>query len=145
VVLRIVSGILAVTLLPLAIVFVVIGLTADEIDRGEPQTFAYVGALLALAGLAFAIVFVVLQRREAARRRRRRSGLRTRAEVVRADLNHSVRVNGRPALRLTVRVPGAEPVEGTFLSDGRTDPAPGDWIEITYDPAEPSNFEPLRT
>jgi hypothetical protein len=143
-VLRLVLGILAVTLLPLGVVFVVVGLLVDEPRSGEPESFVYVGAPLALAGLVLATAFAVLQRREIARRRRRRQGLRARAEVVTADVNWSVRVNGRPALRLTVRLPGAGTVSGTFLA-GREDPAPGDWIEVLYDPAEPSNFEPARS
>jgi hypothetical protein len=145
--LRLTLAILAVTFVPLGAVFVVVGLVVDDPDRGRPEAFLYVGGPLALAGLAFAVAFVLLWRREAARRRRRRQGLRTRAEVVRADVNWGVRVNGRPALRLTVRFPAASTsdgtVSGTFLAGGRHDLTPGEWIEIVYDPAEPSNFEPV--
>lgn len=140
--LRLTLGILAVTFLPLGLLFVVLGLVVEEPDRGEPEAFLYVGAGLAVAGLALTVAFIVLWRREAARRRRRRQGLRAKVEVVRADPNWSVRVNGRPALKLTVRHPDASDgtVTGTFLA--RRDLTPGDWIEIVYDPAEPSNFEP---
>jgi hypothetical protein len=146
VVLRLIFGILAVTLLPLGSVFVVLGLVVDEPDRGRTETFLYAGAPLALAGLAFTLAFAVLWRREAARRHRRRQGLRTKAEIVHAKVNWSVRVNGRPALRLTVRFSGASTsdgtVSGTFLAGTTHRLTPGEWIEITYDPADPSNFEP---
>jgi hypothetical protein len=145
--LRLTLGILAVTLVPLGLVFVVLGLVVDEPDRGRPEAFLYLGAPLALVGLAFTAAFIVLWRREATRRQRRRQGLRTRAEVVRADVNWRVRVNGRPALRLTVRFPAASTsdgtVSGTFLAGARHDLTPGEWIDIVYDPAEPSNFEPV--
>jgi hypothetical protein len=149
VVLRLILGILAVTFVPLGVVFVVLGLVVDEPDRGRPEAFVYVGAPLALTGLAFTVAFILLWRREAARRRKRRQGLRTRAEVVRADLNFGVRLNGRPALRLTVRFPAASTlggtVSGTFFGGARYDLAPGEWIDIVYDPADPSNFEPASS
>lgn len=103
--LRLTLGILAVTLVPLGVVFVVLGLILDQPDRGRPEAFLYVGAPLAVTGLASRSRSVLLWRREAARRQRRRQGLRTRAQVVRADVNWRVRLNGRPALRLTVRFP----------------------------------------
>jgi hypothetical protein len=139
---RIVTGILAVVFLPLGIAFLVIGLAVDEPRSGEPEAFLYLGAALAAVGVAFATTFIVLSRREAARRRRRREGLRARAEIVEADVNWSVRVNGRPALRLTVRFQPAGTVSGTFLAGGSYDLAVGETIEVLYDPAEPSNFEP---
>jgi hypothetical protein len=141
-VLRLVSGILAVTFLPLGLAFVVVGLVVDKPDSGSPEAFVYVGIPLALAGVACAVVFVVQWRRERARRARRRQGLRARAEVVEADVNWSVRVNGRPALRLTVRFAGAGTVGGTFLVGPGPAPAPGESIDVLYDPADPSNFEP---
>jgi hypothetical protein len=59
-----------------------------------------------------------------------------------------VRVNGRPAVRLTVSFAPAgtvsrtflAPVTGTFL--GADLLRKGASIEVLYDPAEPSNFEP---
>jgi hypothetical protein len=142
VVLRLTTGILAVTFLPLGLVFVVLGLVVDEPDRGEPETFIYVGAPLAVAGAVCAVIFTVLWRREAARRRRRRQGLRTSAEIVSAHVNWAVRVNGRPALRLTVRFAPAGTVSGTFVA-ANDSLAPGDRIEVMYDPLDPSNFEPV--
>jgi hypothetical protein len=140
---RLTLGILSVVFLPLGVVFLVIGLVVDEPDSGDPAAFVYVGAGLGLVGLVCAVAFVVLWRKEAARRRRRRDGLRARVEVVRADVNWGVRVNGRPAVSLTVRGPGGD-VSGTFLAGPALDLTPGQSIDILYDPLEPSNFEPVR-
>jgi len=147
VVLRLATGILAAVFLPLGLAFVVVGLVVDKPDRGEPEAFLYIGAGLAVVGLAFVLAFGVLWRKEAARRRRRREGLRTKAEVVRAEENWSIRVNDKPALNLTVRFAGAGTsdgtVTGTFFRGARYGLAPGDWIDIVYEPADPSNFEPV--
>jgi hypothetical protein len=143
VVLRLVLGILALTFVPLGAVFVVLGLVVDEPDSGSPEAFLYSGIPILLVGVAFAGGFVVLWRRERARRERRRAGLRATAEVVSADVNWAVRVNGRPALRLTVRFAPAGTVTGTFLARAAESLAAGERIDVLYDPAEPSNFEPV--
>jgi Protein of unknown function (DUF3592) len=140
--LRLVLGILAVTFVPLGVVFTVLGLTVDEVDRGSPEAFVYLGIPILVVGLALAGVFLVLWRKERARRARRRAGLRARAEIVSADVNWSVRVNGRPALKLTVSFAPAGEVSGTFLAGGDYSLRAGDAIEVLYDPAEPANFEP---
>jgi hypothetical protein len=146
-VVRLLLGILAVTFLPLGIAFVVVGLTVDEPDRGQPEAFLYSGIAFTAVGAALAIGFVVMWRREAERRRRRREGLRTTAEIVRAQFNPSVRVNGRLALKLTVRFATAGTPDGTVtttvLAAPSNHPTEGERIEIVYDPAEPSNFEPV--
>jgi hypothetical protein len=145
-ILRLLTGILAAVFLPLGVVFVVLGLVVEHPDRGRPEDFVYIGAPFAVAGVALAATFIVLWRREAGRRRRRRQGLRTGAEVVRAELDWRVRVNGRPMLRLTVRLPGAisgdATVSGAFVAGDERLPVPGARIDVVYDPAEPSNFEP---
>jgi hypothetical protein len=141
-VLRLLSGILAATFIPLGIAFTVIGVTADEVDRGSPEAFVYVGVPLLVVGLGLGGAFFVLRRNERARRARRRAGLRAQAEIVSADVNWSVRVNGRPALRLTVRFAPAGTVSGTFLPRGDYSLHTGDSIDVLYDPAEPANFEP---
>jgi hypothetical protein len=140
--LRLTLGILALVFIPLGVVFTIVGLVVDEPDSGSPEAFIYVGAPLALVGIACGVVFLRLWRRERARRARRRAGLRATAEVVAAELNWAVRVNGRPALRLTVRFAGST-VTGTFLAP-RTpqDLQPGAAIDVLYDPADPTNFEP---
>ena len=140
--LRLVFGILAATFIPLGVVFTVIGLTADEVDSGSPEAFAYTGIPVLLVGLALGGAFLVLWRKERARRARRRAGLRAQAEIVSADVNWHVRVNGRPSLKLTVRFAPAGTVSGTFLAGGDYSLRTGDAIEVLYDPAEPANFEP---
>jgi hypothetical protein len=146
VVARLLLGILAVVFLPLGVVFVIVGLTVDEIRSGEPETFVYVGVPLLAVGLAFALTFTVLQRREHERRRRRRAGLQTTAEVLRADLNHNIRSGAKVGLRLTVRFASAGTPDGTvsrtLLAVPSSAPRAGDRIEIRYDPADPANFEP---
>jgi hypothetical protein len=139
---RIIFGILAATFVPLGIVFTVIGLTVDDVDEGSPEAFVYLGIPILLVGLALAAAFLVLWRKERARRARRRAGLRAQAEIVSADVNWSVRVNGRPALKLTVSFSPAGTVSGTFLAGGNYSLRAGDSIEVLYDPAEPANFEP---
>ncbi len=147
-VLRLVSGILALTFLPMGVVFTLIGLLADDVDKGEPIVFAYIGIPLALIGLGFAVIFVVLMRREVERRRRRRAGLRASVEVVRSHINPSVRSGRKLALELTVRMPNAGTPDGTvqqtFLVDPNHAPAEGSRIEVLYDPHDPANFEPAR-
>ena len=58
-----------------------------------------------------------------------------------------MRVNGRLALKLTVRFPSAGTPDGTatttILAAPSSGPREGERIEITYDPADPSNFEPV--
>ena len=139
--LRLVLGILAATFIPLGLAFTVIGLTVDEVDRGSPEAFAYAGIPILLVGLAVGGAFLVLWRKERARRARRRAGLRAQAEIVSADVNWHVRVNGRPSLKLTVRF-GDTTATGTFLAGGDYSLRTGDAIEVLYDPAEPANFEP---
>jgi hypothetical protein len=139
--LRLVLGILAATFIPLGVAFTVIGLTADEVDRGSPEAFAYAGIPILVVGLALGGAFLVLWRKERVRRARRRAGLRAQAEIVSADVNWHVRVNGRPSLKLTVRF-GDTTATGTFLAGGEYSLRAGDPIEVLYDPAEPTNFEP---
>jgi hypothetical protein len=141
--LRITSGILAATFLPIGVVFTLVGLLDKHPDRGSAKAFVYLGIPFLIAAVACSTVFLVLSRREAARRRVRRAGLRASAEVVRADFNWKVRINGRPTLRLTVRLPGQDTVSGTFLAGNGPLPAPGGRIDVLYDPADPSNFEPV--
>ena len=139
---RLLSGILAATFIPLGVVFTLIGLLDDHRDRGSPKAFLYVGLPIAAASFACLAAFLVLWRREAARRRRRRQGLRAGAEVVSAELNWRVRVNGRPMLTLTVRLPDGT-VSGNFVLRHWPPPDPGTRIDVVYDPADPANFEPV--
>lgn len=138
---RLISGILAVVFLPLGVFFVLLGLLVDDIDEGDPIVFLYIGLPFALVGLVCAIVFVRSWRIERGRRARRRAGLRASAEVVSAQYQWNVRVNGRPALRLTVRI-GDRTVSGMFLARDLQPPTAGSSVDVLYDPADPTNFEP---
>lgn len=138
---RLVTGILAVTLLPLGLVFVLIGLTADSVDRGTPESFLYAGVPIAAAGLVCPLVFALLTRRETARRRRRAA--RTTAEVLGVRLRHNVRSGAKVRMHLTVRIPGGEPVSGQFMVVPGHEPATGDRIAVAYDADDLANFEPV--
>jgi hypothetical protein len=143
-VLRLVTGILAVTFLPLGVTFFIVGLAVENPDRGEPEAFLYLGAALGLAGLVLTLAFVVLWRREAARRQRRRNGLRTSAEVVAVRWKPNVRSGGRIGVELAVSFPGSGgTVSQTLLMMPTHRLAEGEAIEVLYDPAEPANFEPV--
>ena len=137
---RLLTGILASVFLPLGAVFSLIGLLADDVDRGEPEGFLYAGVPLLALGIGLAVAFVVLTRRARARRARRT--LRATAEVVDAQLNTGVRSSGKFALRLTVRFDPAGTVTTQVMWDPLTSIRPGDRIEVLYDPAEPGSFEP---
>src|SRR3954447_26672680 len=133
--LRLLSGIFAVTFLPLGIAFTVVGLVVDHPDRGRHEAFIYVGAPLCVLGFAAAVVCLVSGRREAARRRRRRAGTRTAAEVVRADIMQGVRVGSSLAVKLTVRL-GGETVTRTVLRSPWEPVRVGERIEVVYDRSE---------
>ena len=141
---RLLLFIFAATFLPMGIIFLVIGLVADDVDRGEPEAFVYLGGVFTVVGGVLAIAFGVLQRREVARRRRRRAGLRTTAEIVSVRLNPSVHSGARVSTHLTVRFAGAGEVSTKFLALPYTY-TEGATIEVVYDPAEPANFEPVTT
>ena len=142
-VVRLVVGILVVTFLPMGIAFTVIGATADEIDRGTPEGLLGIGVAFTALGCLLAAVFLLLGRREAARRKRREAGLQATAEVVRAGWNPGGRTRGRVAVDLTVRIPGAGEARRTLFLPPTTTLEPGTPLAVRYDPAEPSNFEPV--
>ena len=139
---RLLTGILACVLVPLGAVFVVLGLVLDDLDRGEPEDFVYVGAPLLAAGLAFAAAFAVLRARERERGRRRKQGLRAVARVVRADWRSGIRVGAWLTYDLTVHFDAGGTVTRRVLVMPGTKILAGESIEILYDPDEPSNFEP---
>jgi hypothetical protein len=140
---RLLLFIFAATFLPMGIIFGAIGLLADDVDRGDPEAFAYLGAVFTAVGLVLAIGFGVLTRREVQRRRRRRAGLRTTADVVSVRLNPSVHSGAKVSTNLTVRFSGLT-VSTKFLELPNTYQE-GARIEVVYDPAEPANFEPVTS
>ena len=136
---RLLTGILAAVFLPLGIVFTIIGLAADDVDRGSPEGFLYAGLPLAAVGVAFAVAFVVLMRQ--ARGRKARRTQRASAEVLDASINHGVQLNAKRQLTLTVRFPAAGEVTGKFFWYPSI--PVGERIDVMYDPDEPANFEPV--
>ena len=139
---RLLSGILAAVFLPLGLVFTVIGLAADEADSGSPEDFLMIGLPFLATGVALAAVFGVLTGRARAARRRRREGARTQAQVVHAFLHAGVRAGVLLTYDLTVTFPAAGgEVTQRVMIPPNVQLAPGDLVEIAYDPAEPANFE----
>jgi hypothetical protein len=124
---RLLTGILAVVFLPLGITFAIV-------------SGAGVGAPFLAVGAAFAAVFLALLRKERGRRARRQ--LRATAEVVSSKINHGVQLNAKRQLVLTVRIPGAGEASGSFFWLP-SNPV-GERIDVLYDPADPSNFEPVE-
>lgn len=138
---RLLSGILAAVLLPLGAVLSVIGLVADDVGSGSPEGFLQVGAPLAAAGIACAVVFAALTRREAQRRRRRRGGRRVQAQVVAARWRPGIRVGAWLTYDLAVRFDPAGEVRQRILVMPGNPLTEGQTIEIVHDPADPTNFE----
>ena len=137
---RLLTGILAAVFLPLGVIFSLIGLLADDVDRGTPEGFLYAGLPLLAVGAGFAIAFATLVRREGQRRARRTA--RATAEVVEARMNTGVRSSGKFATRLTVRFDPAGTVSTQVMWDPMQPLQPGDAIEVVYDPGDPASFEP---
>jgi hypothetical protein len=135
---RLLSGILAVVFLPLGVAFTVVG-------AATMRMFLYIGLPFLVVGLILGVVFLVLQRREAARRRRRRAGPRTMAEVISAEWNPGVRIGTWLTVKLTVRYVPAGTVARTVLIPPTMRLTQGGSIEVFYDPQEPSNFEPVAS
>lgn len=139
---RLLTGILASVFLPLGVAFTGIGLVADDVDSGSPDDFLMIGVPLLAVGLALTAVFGVLMGRARAARRRRREGARAQATIVHAHLHSGVRMGVLLTYDLTVVFPaGGEVTQRVFVAPN-VPLTPGEEIEIAYDPAEPSNFEP---
>jgi hypothetical protein len=140
VVARLLTGILASVFLPLGMIFSLIGLLADDVDRGSPEGFLYAGLPLLAVGAGFAVAFAVSARR--AKQKRARRTARTTAEVVEARMSTGVRSSGKFALKLTVRFEPAGTATTSLMWDPMQPLRPGDRIEVLYDPAAPGSFEP---
>lgn len=145
-IMRLLSGILAVVVLPLGIVFTTIGLVADDVDSGSPEDFLKLGLLLLAVGLLLAVVFAVSWRGAAAAKRRRREGARAQARIIQARLHPGVRVGVLLTYDLTVAFPaaGGEVTRRVMIAPN-VQLTPGEEIEVAYDPADPANFEPAIT
>ena len=140
-VLRLVSGILALTFLPIGVIFTVIGLTADEVDEGDPEVFARTSASRSWPSGSAS--------------RARSSCLAEGAGAAGAAPCGSAgargdRERGRQLERARERSAGAEAHGAVRRHDRERDlprrrrlrPPDGQHIEVLYDPAEPANFEP---
>lgn len=139
-VIRLVSGILTTVFIPLGITFTVLGLTLDE----GSAAFLATGLPLLALGLACAGTFVVAHRREIERRRRRQAGPRVQARIVRAVFKPHTQNGALLTYDLTVSFPaGGTVTQRQYLIPG-TDVTEGSYLEICYDPAEPSNFQPVK-
>jgi hypothetical protein len=142
-VVRLMIAIWALVLLVLGVVFVTLGLVLGE----DQRTFAAIGAVILVPGLALALVSWLLHARAGAARRRRRQGERAFAEVVHARLHTMTRIGVMLTYTLTVRFAPAGAAESELTRKVLVPPThplqAGQRIEICYDPRDPSNFEPL--
>jgi hypothetical protein len=130
VVVSLVSGILAVTFIPLGIVFAFL----------EPPLgliFIGVGVLCALAALFTLRVGRARSAREEAARISRGSG-----EVVEAKHNYHSRVGVRHPVKLTVELAGGRRTR-TLYVPSHVDWKPGELIEVAFAPEDPGNFVPV--
>lgn len=141
---RLLTGIFACVLLPLGLAFTVIGLVADDVRSGSPEDFRYVGLAILGVGIADLAAFLALQRRHTQRRRRRVEGARAQAVLVQALLRPGVRVGVLHTYDLTVRFEPAGEVRQMVMVAPTIRLVPGEPIEVAYDPADPSNFEPAE-
>lgn len=144
-VVRLVTGILAGTFAPLGVVFLVVGLGADDTDGGfVPIALgALVVAALCLAALlAAGPLFGSRLRRERTAR-----SARATATVADAELKPYNRVGSLATAVLTVRFAPAGGAERTVSRRLYVSPllrvVIGGELTIAYDPADPENFVPL--
>ena len=142
---RLLTGILACVLVPLGIAFTVVGLVADDVDSGSPEGFLVVGPSFLAVGMLLVAVFAVLSRRAGAAPRRRQEGVRTMARIVHAHLLAGVRIGVLVTYDLTVTFPAAGEVTRRVSVAPNVQLTAGEEIEIAYDPADPSNFEPAAS
>jgi hydrogenase-4 membrane subunit HyfE len=143
IVLRLMTGIWALVLVLLGVVFVTLGLVLGD----DQRTFADVGAAILALGVVLALVAWLLHSRARAERRRRREGAHAVAEVLDARLHTMTRIGVMLTYTATVRFAPAGAAERditrTLLVPPTHPLVAGQRIEICYDPADPANFEPL--
>jgi hypothetical protein len=129
-VVSLVSGILAVTFIPLGIVFAFM----------EPPlglTFLGVGVLFALG----AAITLRAGRARNAREEAARVSHGT-AEVVEAKHNYNSQIGVRHPVKLTVELAGGRRIR-TLYVPSHLDWKPGERIEVAFAPADPGNFIPI--
>ena len=137
-VVTLVTGILAVTFLPLGIAFAIIGAVS------EPEAFFVLGLIFAFVGIDLAIVAVVFRgrakRRDAEEAAARTS--RTSAQVVEASLNPYSRVGTLNPMKLAVDLAGGRRARTVYVPP-TTNCQAGMSIEVAYAPMDPDNFVPV--
>jgi membrane protein implicated in regulation of membrane protease activity len=138
-VVALVSGILAVTFLPMGIAFAIIGFV------GEPAAFKPLGLIFAAVGVVLALVAVVFRKRgrEADEHEREARISRGTAEVLEAKLNPYSRVGTRNPMKLALLLAGSRD-ERTVYVPPTYAYEPGKHIEVAFAPDNPANFLPLE-
>jgi hydrogenase-4 membrane subunit HyfE len=143
IVLRMMTGIWALGLVLLGVVFVTLGVVLGD----DQRAFAVVGTAILGLGLLLALIAWLLRSRARAERRRRREGARAVAEVLDARLHTMTRIGVMLTYTATVRFASAGAVERdvtrTLLVPPTHPLEAGQRIEICYYPDEPAKFEPL--
>jgi hypothetical protein len=138
-VVALVTGILAVTFLPLGIAFAIIGFV------GEPAAFRPLGLIFIGAGILFAVVALLARnrgrRRDDLEREARTS--RASAEVLEARPNVYSRVGTRQPVKLAVSLAGGRHSRTVYAPPSFVY-EPGKQIQVAYAPDDPRNFLPLE-
>jgi hypothetical protein len=139
-VVSLVGGILAVTFLPLGIVFVILGLTLDD-----QSAFQYVGLGLLALGVVEGGVALVFRRRAKARDAAETAARisHARARVLEARLNPYSRVGALSPMKLAVELGGGRHARTVYVPV-TTSWQPGTEIQVMYAPDNPGNFVPLE-
>ena len=133
-----VTGILAVTLLPLGVVFTILGLAdAGTMTPALGLALLAAGVLLAgIAGYSFTTSRARTRREEAAR------VSQGAAVVVEAKHNWNSQIGARHPLKLTVELAGGRHTRALHVPS-HVDFKPGERIEVAYAPDDPANFVPV--
>jgi hypothetical protein len=138
-VVTLVTGILAVTFLPLGIAFAIIGFVA------EPSAFKPLGLIFVGVGVVLVLLAMAsrrrARRRDAAEESARTS--RTQARVVEASLNPYSRVGSLNPMKLTVELAGGRRARTVYVPTV-TNWQPGTDIDVAYAPLDPDNFVPVQ-
>jgi hypothetical protein len=129
-VVSLVSGILAVTLIPLGIVFALL----------EPP----LGLIFLGAGVLCALAALLTLRAGRARSAREEAARVTRgsAQVVEAKHNYHSQIGVRHPVELTVELAGGHRTRKLYVPS-HIDWKPGERIEVAFAPEDPGNFVPV--
>ena len=137
-VVTLVTGILAVTFLPLGIAFAVIGAVS------EPEAFFVLGIVFAFVGIDMAVIALWwrgrTRARDAAETAARTS--QTSARVLEAVGNPYSRVGSLSPVKLAVELAGGRHARTVYVPP-TTNWQPGMAIDVAYAPMDPDNFVPV--